>query len=655
MCNLGANCDTMLRILRRARSTRKTLHAWSNPATVLQQLSRILFEYSFEYKVETETCLRSFSSSPPDDKPPLDDTATINIPTSKTATKRERNAAFQEFKRSLVRGQPSAAAAALHNYHHLLGAPARPLYHSLMDLYSRKGDAESVVKILHQMIESNNPPPNEFSFGYAISALKKKSSGTGGADKTSRTAAAVQALKLFEIMISPKINLLSNIIIYNELIDCFGRSGDVDGAFALFHRAATKDKIKPTVHTFSILIKACAVAKEPDRANDVVFKLMPQHGFLPGPAAWNGLLGAAAGAAGGSVDRAYEVWQKMIDAGIAPDMHTERALAKAFASHPQFAAELVAEARTLAEESKKKKGRIEEEKKENRGDDFKGGNSENIDTSSVASQRRPPPPPSASSSSDSSAAPITPSKQQPILLDELQRKKQNISARKLGLAPDLFSKQRGESFAEPPQQEGGNFQAEDNAENNLAKDNASYPFEKDSAATKVSNLLSLDLHGHSQAAAEMTLLCRLEALVEAWPEISLQVAQQESQHAKHEDKNNDMSTNTDNYNKYNDNSAGLVIITGVGKRSRGSLGVLKHAVRAMLTKQGLTAVDVPENPGRLFIPFSEISNFAEKQLERMQRDHVYALARARYGGIGVGIAGIVAAAVIIPRLGPWLM
>ncbi|KAL4549103.1 hypothetical protein Ndes2526B_g04148 [Nannochloris sp. 'desiccata'] len=660
MGTLGANVITMLRILRRASSTRKTLHIWSNPAIVSRHLSEIFSEYRSEYKVEPESFSRSFSSStsssPLDDKQPTslhnDTTTTITIPPSKTSIKKIRNAAFQDFKRSLVRGQPSAAAAALDKYNRLSGgAPSRPLYHSLMDLYSRKGDAESVIKILNEMIKWNNPPPNEYTFGYAISALKKNSARAGGTDKMSRTAtaAALQALELFEIMISLKMDLTPNFIIYNELIDCFGRAGDVDQAFKLFHRALTIDKIKPTVHTFSILIKACAVAKQPDRASDVVFKLMPQHGFVPGAAAWNGLLGAAAGAAGGGVDRAYEVWQKMIDAGVLPDMHTERALAKAFASHPQLAAELVGEARTLAEESKKeKKGRIEKDNDSS----FRSGNGEiigNVDITSLASQRRQLPAPSIS---ESFAAPSTPSKQQPILLDELRRKRKNISAHKLGLAPDFFGKPRGESFSEPQQrQEGGEYQQDDDADYNVA-DDTSYP-PKDTATTHVSKLLSLDLHGHSQAAAEMTLLCRLEALVEAWPEISLQLAQHEAQHAQHATTNTN-STNNDLYTRFN-NSTGLVIITGVGKGSRDGLGVLKHAVRAILTKQGLTAVDVPDNPGRIFIPLEKISTFAEKQWERMQRDHFYAAARARYAGIGVGIAGVVAAAVIIPRLGPWLI
>jgi pentatricopeptide repeat protein len=534
------------------------------------------------------------------------------------------------------------------------------LYHSLMDLYSRKGDADNVVGLLNKMIETSNPPPNQHSFGYAISSLKKKAAAGSGTVTTTRKTAALQALELFKIMVSDPISLPPNSTIYNELIDCFGKAGDVDQAFKLFHRAVVLDKIQPTAHTFSILIKACAVAKQPDRANDVVFKLMPQHGLEPGTSAWNGLLGAAAGTAGGSVDRAYEVWQKMNDAGIVPDMHTERVLARAFASHPQLAAELVSEARILTEESKKEKIREKQAiDREINGEQV----IKNTRMSGTLSQRgvvetqqrdsQPTPPPAGAPM----VAPTTLGKQQPILLDELQRKKQNVSAHALGLAPDLASsffmekKDKGKKGSISRQRQRQQPPDEEDEEKKDDEDNAPFPYFPDynkasTSAINLPSLLSLDLHGHSQAAAEMTLLCRLEALVEAWPEI-----QKSSQHAQHATDNiDDQFDNSDATN-----AAGLIIITGVGKGSRDGIGVLKHAVREMLKKQGLSAHDVPTNPGRLFIPFTEISNFAEKQWERMQREHIYAAARARYATVGVGVAGVVAAAVIIPRLGPWLL
>lgn len=42
------------------------------------------------------------------------------------------------------------------------------------------------------------------------------------------------------------------------------------------------------------------------------------------------------------------------------------------------------------------------------------------------------------------------------------------------------------------------------------------------------------------------------------------------------------------------------------------------------------------------------------QQEAMQRDHFFSAARARYLYVAAGVAGLVAAAYIVPRLAPWL-
>ncbi len=630
-------------MLQRARAAKKP---WSNPTITSQNISTILSDIcgaNVESRPFPKRNLSSSSSPPPDDKQPPP--PSFDSSTTQSTSNKERNASFQDFKRSLVRGQPTAAAAALAAYYRSGGQPSRPLYHSLMDLYSRKCDAESAVKILNTMIESSNPPPNQHSFGYAISALKKSAGAASTKNKATASTAAQHALQLFETMRSPRINLSPNATLYNELIDCFGKAGDLDQAFKLFHQAVAVDKIQPSSYTFSILIKSCAVARQPDKANDVVFKLMPQYKIQPTAAAWNGLLGATAAAAGGSVDRAYEVWQKMIDAGVVPDMHTERALAKAFASHPQLAAELVGEARSLAEESKKMKEQVVEREKDTfrnnitisslhrRSEKASPNQQQQLSQQQLSQQPRQH---QFSNSEPTTIFPTTPSKQLPILLDELQRKKHNVSAYALGLSPSFF----GNAKEEEEEEEGPRQQQEGERDTEESRDTTTVPKSTSSRNNNFSTLLSLDLHGHSQAAAEMTLLCRLEALVEAWPELVR--AQHVAQHAT------DTPTPTTTLD-------GLVIITGVGKNTQGGLGVLKSAVHAMLQKQGLTAIEVPNNPGRLFIPFDQISNFAEKQWERMQREHIYAAARARYGTVVVGVAGVVAAAVIIPRLGPWLV
>lgn len=96
-------------------------------------------------------------------------------------------------------------------------------------------------------------------------------------------------------------NLPANRTIYNELMDCFGKSGDVDTAFTLFNQSIAEG-IPVQVHTFSILLKACAMAGQVDTAFYVVEKLMPKYEVNANAAIWNGLLAAQQ-----NLDDAYEV------------------------------------------------------------------------------------------------------------------------------------------------------------------------------------------------------------------------------------------------------------------------------------------------------------------------------------------------------------
>ncbi|KAL4443287.1 hypothetical protein ABPG75_011024 [Micractinium tetrahymenae] len=85
-----------------------------------------------------------------------------------------------------------------------------------------------------------------------------------------------------------------------------------DEAFATY-RAMLAAGVAPTPHTFSILVSACGRARQPQRAADVVERLMPQAGVAPQLPVWNALLGAYGRA--GSVDAAYAAWVRMLESG----------------------------------------------------------------------------------------------------------------------------------------------------------------------------------------------------------------------------------------------------------------------------------------------------------------------------------------------------
>jgi pentatricopeptide repeat protein len=329
----------------------------------------------------------------------------------------------------------------------------------------------------------------------------------------------------------------------NETMDCLGKSGLVDDAFAFFERSITQG-VAPSLHTFSILIKACAVAQQAERAHAVVEKLMPAHGIEPTVATWNNLLAASQG-----MDGAYATWQRMVASGIIPDVHTERQLAAVFASNPFMALELVMEARNLSSSSSKtcSKARYSENAEAiNTGD---AGN--HLDTSRAAAASR----------------------QAPLQLDQNSDTPMNDSNA-------LFEK-----YLEP-----------------------------------------LDLHGHSQAAARVALLRRLEMLVKASEDLCL-------------DSRKDRK---------------LVIITGVGHGSAEGVGVLKVTVRRVLAVHGVEAPEAEENPGRLEICWSQLETFLGTQRQQMERDRVLVLARARYSVVFAGLCVVGAASFIVPRMLPWM-
>ncbi|KAL4443288.1 hypothetical protein ABPG75_011025 [Micractinium tetrahymenae] len=98
---------------------------------------------------------------------------------------------------------------------------------------------------------------------------------------------------------------------------------------------------------------------------------------------------------------------------------------------------------------------------------------------------------------------------------------------------------------------------------------------------------------------------------------------------------------------------GFCIITGVGRHSRGS-GVLKAAVLELLQQQGLPTVEDTSNDGVVIVPWEPLVKYLQQQRQAMHTDHFLSAARARYLYVAAGVAGILAAANLLPRLTPWM-
>lgn len=256
-------------------------------------------------------------------------------------------------RRNLNRGDAPAAERAYVAYRVAGGAPSRPLLHAIMQGYAKNGEADSTLTLLAQLLDplDGSGPPNQYSYGFAITALKRSFSPLyrGKSRRAQPVIAAKKALDLYNDMIAR--GLQSNVTIVNETMDCLGKAGLAHQALELFHRSfASSEKLdtgqqtetlKPTVHTFSILINASATAGKPDLARHIFENLMPLYRITPTLAVWNSLLVAQT-----SVDGVYATWQEMQQTLGQADSFTERILINALASNPQLAAEVINELRT---------------------------------------------------------------------------------------------------------------------------------------------------------------------------------------------------------------------------------------------------------------------------------------------------------------------
>ena len=79
------------------------------------------------------------------------------------------------------------------------------------------------------------------------------------------------------------------------------------------YRSLLASGLAPNQVTFSILCAAAARSAQPQRAEEVLRRLVPAAGLEPGAAVWNGVLGAWARA--GDLDRVYATWEAMLAAG----------------------------------------------------------------------------------------------------------------------------------------------------------------------------------------------------------------------------------------------------------------------------------------------------------------------------------------------------
>ncbi|DBA95931.1 TPA: hypothetical protein ACH3X1_001456 [Trebouxia sp. C0004] len=179
----------------------------------------------------------------------------------------------------------------------------------------------------------------------------------------------------------------------NGVINMYARMRQVDKALATFSKLISTPKMSPnaqsyravllaysrvrafqtyqemlakgheaTSYSINILLDACARGNQPARGQEIFDKELPLHNIEISCTEWNSLLsvynaagdmtsdmlhGAATCVGTLLQDRAYAVWQRMVNAGVVPNEVTQRILVHCFRNNLQMASALIKEARQL--------------------------------------------------------------------------------------------------------------------------------------------------------------------------------------------------------------------------------------------------------------------------------------------------------------------
>lgn len=119
-----------------------------------------------------------------------------------------------------------------------------------------------------------------------------------------------------------------NVKTFTIMLDMFGKSHQLDGAFALFYEMQQDEKTPPSQVTYNALISACARSSEPELAC-VVFEDMQAAGLDADKFTYASLIDAHAKR--GDVDTSFEISRLMDEQGVRKDPTVYSALMEACA------------------------------------------------------------------------------------------------------------------------------------------------------------------------------------------------------------------------------------------------------------------------------------------------------------------------------------
>ncbi|KAG5439733.1 hypothetical protein PCANB_000015 [Pneumocystis canis] len=192
--------------------------------------------------------------------------------------------------------------------------PDRLTYDFMMDGYAEIGNAEGAMRIFSQM-KQDGIKPSVFSYAHLMKAYSK----IGSIDNV---------LSIFKDM--EKCSIEPNLTIYTILISTFIQNKLFSNAWMVFELLKYRSKdVFPDVKTYSLMIHACALTGEAERANNLFQEMLsqPDGPLTPTLETYNALMHAFAT----RKDYFYEAWKIakiMLDNNIMMDRKTLNTLLK---------------------------------------------------------------------------------------------------------------------------------------------------------------------------------------------------------------------------------------------------------------------------------------------------------------------------------------
>jgi len=187
-------------------------------------------------------------------------------------------------------------------------------YNALVDACARNWEMRSVPKILQDM-DKQNIRPNLITY----SAILKGYCQENKIDK---------AYELLESM-RQSTEFHPDEIMYNSLLDGCARQGMYDRGLLLL-KDMQQDGINPTNFTLSVLVKLCNRGGRLEEAFRLTEEISKQFGFKLNVHVYSNLVQACISHK--KLPRAFEVFERMLTAGVRPDGRTYKLLLQAFAT-----------------------------------------------------------------------------------------------------------------------------------------------------------------------------------------------------------------------------------------------------------------------------------------------------------------------------------